>query len=334
MPLKINGTDIAEAYDLEVATDKTDPRSRAFSNYEYIKPFLDFTNVSVEKVQKNDTPVMFCRKGGRPTFTNSYDLSSKFFSGYGAIWIYRSENGEYYTRNSSGDTLIPEIPSTQDILIFEIIGGGGGGSGGTSLLCGVGGGSGGYAVTAVDFKTSRGENNTLYCVIGRGGEGATGGTYRGTGKSGGNSSLQLGGESLICGGGRGASDGTPGNGGTVTIPSAFVALYQADGYTGGRGVVDGGTESDAISVFVGYPTEGDDYRINRGGYEVKGSLSGAGTGACSQFGRGGEDGTSSSRNGGDAPSTARGAGGGGGYRNLGSSSNGGRGANGRIIIHW
>ena len=44
MPLKINGTDIAEAYDLEVATDKTDPRSRAFSNYEYIKPFLDFTN--------------------------------------------------------------------------------------------------------------------------------------------------------------------------------------------------------------------------------------------------------------------------------------------------
>lgn len=318
--LKINNTDIYVNSGIVIATGKHSTCERVYSNLKYVKPFFPKTEFTFPYFKKNGVPLNFCRRGGRPTFSEC-NWSSPMWMG---------ENGFFWTKTASGEDARIYLDENS-IIIFELIGAGGGGTGGGALLSGVGGGAGGYAVVAIDFLLL-GANKVLSFVSDAAGIQAP---NRGTASAGGDTKLLIDDVEIInCHGGGGADAGTPGQGGAVTfgnLPAGVTVLYSATGQNGTEGVEAETSTCPSHTVWIGYETEGDNFKLTRGGYSITSAGSGAGVGGSSQFGAGGRDGTTNNGYDGRAPYVdAYGAGGGGGHGRAFSSSNGGNGGYGTV----
>lgn len=318
--LKINGVNIGVGSKIVTATDRHSTCERVYSNLEYVKPFFPKTEFTFPYFKKNGVPLNFCRFGGRPTFRECRWRNP--------MWM--DENGRFWGRDGTGEATSLSITSNA-IIIFELIGGGGGGSGGGALLSGVGGGAGGYAVVAIDFPLL-GANKVLSVVTGAAGIQAS---NRGAASAGGDSKLLIDDVEIInCHGGGGANAGDPGQGGAVTfgsLPAGVTILYSATGQNGTTGVGAETSTCPSNTVWIGYETEGDNFKLTRGGYSITSTGGGAGVGGSSQFGAGGRDGFPDNGYDGSPPlGSAYGAGGGGGHGRAFSSSDGGNGVYGVI----
>ena len=359
--LKVNGTDIEEGYFLDVVSDSNDTRERAFSNFKYTKPYFDWTKVNIQQFKKNGTPIDFCLIGGRPSFT--LRLESKDWETAPSLFIekpkYRDDSQNpkeqyaVYDPTSSSSTK-PVIYNTH--MIIEIISGGGGGSGGGALLAGVGGGAGGYILLLIDTtKFSYYKSiDRYYSYISVNGDSWTnhdgaGSSNRGQANQGRDiyidyfyrsqsieaKSIRI---ATIYGGG-GANAGDVGVGGSVEIaenlPECVTVLAYANGLNGAEGVSGSTITCPQTTVSIGFDSEGDNYKLTRGGFSSTTAGGGAGAGAPSQFGNGGYEGTTSNGyDGGTPDSTAYGAGGGGGHGRAFSSSTGGNGAHWSLRLYY
>ena len=329
--LKINGNDLWSIYDIEhhVSDWKYIKMEWAFSNFPYVKPFFESSKFQIPQIKKNGVPVDFCYVGGRPSFKNSL----RTLSNGGDSWsIWKSSDKKWYQRDSSGndsEMSSSVFRSSDRILLYELLAAGGGGTGGNALLAGVGGGAGGYAVVAVDFEVLVGKIVTV--TTGAGGQQAS---ARGNAGAGGDTVLSIDGTPVItCHGGGGADGGNAGAGGTVEIgnlPSGVQVLYAVNGLSGLEGTGTNTSSCPAFDVWAGFETEGDDYKLSRGGYSVTTDGNAAGAGASSQLSAGGKDGGNGSYNG---QNGGNGAGGGGGRPRAFSSSNGGNGGNGYAVVY-
>lgn len=361
---KINGEDIEMIYALEVAqTD--DKRVRAYANHKYIKPYFESTKVHIQEFKQNGSPIDFCVKGGRPKFKKLSEIYVYDWS-YEEDWICITKpsvttldkrTGGQYLLHPGNDS--HECEAT--VFVVEMIAGGGGGTGGGALLAGVGGGSGAYAMIAVDvnklpYAYSNGwyrygriyiRVKTLNTIISSSDVGGTGAANRGTAQNGRgievlyvppNDSLANATAILTCNGGFGASEGTPGNGGNYqaseNLPEAVMVIYSANGISAEGGVGSSTISCQQNTISIGYDSEGDEYKLTRGGFTGVTEGGGASSGAPSQFGNGGAEGkTNNGYDGGNAERSAYGAGGGGGHGKAFSQSNGGNGGRPKVYVY-
>ena len=361
--LKVNGTDIEEGYFLDVVSDSNDTRERAFSNFKYTKPYFDGTKVNIQQFKKNGTPIDFCLIGGRPSFTlrlesKDWELKPDFSirkpdyspSGHNPKMQYAVYDP------ASGSSTNPDIIYNTHMII-EIISGGGGGSGGGALLAGAGGGAGGYILLLIDttkFSYRKFGNTRQYSDIVVNGDSwanhdGAGSSNRGQANQGRDIYIDYRDRSqsseyeyiriaTIYGGG-GANAGDVGVGGSVEIaenlPECVTVLAYANGLNGAEGVSGSTITCPQTTVSIGFDSEGDNYKLTRGGFSSTTAGGGAGAGAPSQFGNGGYEGTTSNGyNGGTPDSAAYGAGGGGGHGRAFSSSTGGNGAHWSLRLYY
>lgn len=353
--LKVNGIDIEEGYCLDVVSDSNDTRERAFSNFKYTKPYFDGTKVNIQQFKKNGTPIDFCLIGGRPSFTLRLESKDWDFSPN-----YIIQKPEYDTRSPNPKEQYAVYdpassrPTDSDIIynthmIIEIISGGGGGSGGGALLAGVGGGAGGYILLLIDttkfgyreFVHTRTYSRLLIYGDTLNNHDGAGSSNRGQANQGRDIYIEYHDRSqstdgefrriVTIHGGGGANAGDVGIGGSVEIaenlPECVTVLAYANGLNGAEGVSGSTITCPQTTVSIGFDSEGDNYKLTRGGFSSTTDGGGAGAGAPSQFGNGGYEGTTSNGyDGGTPDSTAYGAGGGGGHGRAFSSSTGGNGA--------
>lgn len=361
--LKVNGVNISESYGAVLADSETET---AYSNFPYAKPYLEQTKLNIPYFKKNGVPIDFCL--GRPTFYRSIysetgdvgNIDGKY-EGYQDMSMrsYYRIGDFYYQYNGIGGSGYVEY---RRFFLIEMIAGGGGGTGGNALFSGVGGGAGAYALILVDyekllkafgFDKSDATKDLYVCArVKIHGDSSTpsrtaglGAAERGTAYAGGEAILYIESDDgyirntidyIRCNGGGGANGGTVGSGGTVEIlnelPDGLTVLYSATGQNGTDGLGVQTSTCPQIVHKVGFDTEGDKYRLVRGGYSMTTDGNGAGCGGSSQFGAGGQDGrTNDGYDGEDLYQTRKfsetriGVGGGGGHAKAFSFSNGGNG---------
>lgn len=338
--LKVNGVDIETGYSLEVVEDND--TERAFSNFKYAKPYFEGTEVNVPYFKKNGVPIDFCAKGCRPAFNlrSLFQLDVHVSDDPYNRSIAFVKNGDKF-RYMGADQV-----EYRRFILFELIGGGGGGSGGNAIVSGVGGGAGAYALVLVDYdKLIETFPSATYLGLNiYAGYGGAGSASRGDAGWGVDSRLSVNVNNefvftLTAKGGQGASAGEEGQGGTVetegTQPAGITILYSANGQSGTVGTGTQTSTCPQIVHKVGFDTEGEKYRLTRGGYSMTTAGSGAGCGGSSQFGAGGQDGrTNNGYDGKDAGSSAYGAGGGGGRAKAFDSTTGGDGGDGMVFFYY
>ena len=361
---KINGEDIETKYMLEVASEG-DTRERTYLNHKYIKPFFESTKIQVPEFKNNGTPMTFCTKGGRPSFTEVISYApAPPPSGDVQEWSIsfskpktKNPATNFLSTWSSTDTGKSIKRNTSTCYVVELVAGGGGGTGGGALLAGVGGGAGAYAAIVID--TNKLEHTLVNGVYeyakvtirmkplndnpSDSDFGGIGAPNRGTATNGRDIEViyeKNGEESVVinCQGGRGASGGDPGSGGAFStlseLPNAISVLYSANGLSASEGVSSSTIVCPQNTLIIGYEDEGDEYKLTRGGFSGVTDGGGASSGAPSQFGNGGAEGkTNNGYSGGDADETAHGAGGGGGHGKAFSQSDGGDGGRPTIIVY-
>lgn len=353
--LKVNGEDIEMKYNLETATDD-DTRERAYSNHKYIKPFFESTKIQVPEFKANGEPISFCVKGGRPKFNkyNSITPPDVYDCGFRItaedVWAKEEDVIKGYCHSILYSSNHKAIDATT--FVIEMIAGGGGGTGGGALLAGVGGGAGAYAVIFVDVNklprrmvSNFWRSGSIFVIINHNTDSSatvgTGVPNRGDAYAGRNISViyadpedlnnyEQGTVILTCTGGGGASGGTPGKGGEIIVsndlPDGVTVLYSSNGLSAKDGVTSSTLTCVENTISIGFESEGNDYKLSRGGFTGTTAGGGASSGAPSQFGNGGIEGTTGNGyDGGDAGYTAYGAGGGGGHGKAFSQSNGGDG---------
>lgn len=246
--LKINGVAIKAE---EVVSPMYFQGERAWSNFNYIKPYFDWGRMPLSEFKTNSQPTDFCKFGYRPRFDLRVSCNvARHYSGgaAGTESVYRrtsttitvSEdtsieptsripgvtNKIHHVRrwsNVSGEwtTELDETTTLhKGIFLIEMIGAGGAGSGGSALLSGVGGGAGAYMVLALHIAELLRESAsvTISVSLGWGGwKNFTGG--RGQADAGENTSITISNGTIsgtiTCGGGSGANEGTPGAGGSL-----------------------------------------------------------------------------------------------------------------------
>ncbi|HIY98840.1 MAG TPA: hypothetical protein H9677_05650 [Firmicutes bacterium] len=359
---KINGEDIETKYMLEVASEG-DTRERAYLNHKYIKPFFESTKIQIPEFKNNGTPMTFCTKGGRPSFTEVISYApapppSEDVQEWNIVFSKpdtKTPTTNFLSVWSTNNGETTESAST--CYIIEMVAGGGGGTGGGAILAGVGGGAGAYAVIMVNteelpYNESGGTYSYAKVRVrikplndspSSSDYGGIGASNRGSATSGRDVEVvyeESGKEKIVitCRGGKGANAGDVGSGGTINIsddlPEAISVLYYTNGLSANGGVSASTITCPQNTLIVGFENEGDEYKLTRGGFNGVTEGGGASSGAPSQFGNGGIEGkTNNGYDGGDADINANGAGGGGGHGKAFSQSNGGNGGRPKIIVY-
>lgn len=362
---KVNGIDIAEAYDLEVKNQYNNNilQRKAYGTMKYVAPFFRDTIIKIPQFKKNGVPIDFCMRGGRPT-TGSYRFLSSSNASYRE---YNSEECALYMNGSDvyfscGSVRGKINDSGNGFMVLEFQAGGGGGSGGSALFAGVGGGAGAYLAIAINIRklANAGITKTTWNLVendqyewgdysenrGQAGDGAdfylrfySGSTEK---------------ASIFIGGGKGAKAGDEGAGGAYTetgLPLEGVeVLFSSSGQSGGAGL-QSELILDSKTIKFGYDDEDNEfvwtgnyrpdnsattYALTIGGFSNASSTAGAGGNSyIDQGGVSGGNLEGEDYNGGDVAggSYGFGAGGGGGKAKAFSSSRGGNGGYAAVIVH-